>query len=104
MRFAGAFTDKSIACDISPRMTLPRVQPIIPISRKSRSTIPTGCEFNAMVSGRGLRRGGRCVGGCRLGFVDDSPLEEAGSEPSAPVYRELGGMQVGKKEPRLPRG
>jgi hypothetical protein len=26
----------------------------------------------------------RCVGGCRLGFVDDSPLEEDGFEPSVP--------------------
>ena len=27
---------------------------------------------------------GACADGCRLGFVDDSPLEEAGFEPSVP--------------------
>jgi ATP-dependent DNA ligase len=34
VREGTAFIDKSIACDISSWMTPPRVEPIIPISRK----------------------------------------------------------------------
>jgi hypothetical protein len=35
-----------------------------------------------------LWRATRCAGGCRLGFVNDSPLEGDGFEPSVPVASE----------------
>jgi hypothetical protein len=41
----------------------------------------------------------RCAGGCRLGFVDDSPLERSGFEPSVPLARFRGDFR-GEKGPQ----